>query len=94
MFCTMAGARPLLGSSISSSRRGSMMARATASICFCPPESLPAGCSQNLRSAGKNPKIHSSRAVSSWLALAAPRAASRMFSFTDRSAKMPMFSGT
>jgi hypothetical protein len=39
----MAGARPLLGSSISSSARGSTMARATASICFCPPESLPAG---------------------------------------------------
>jgi hypothetical protein len=40
---TIAGARPLLGSSISSSRRGSIIARATASICFCPPESLPAG---------------------------------------------------
>jgi hypothetical protein len=39
----MAGARPLLGSSISSSSRGSTMARATASICFCPPDSLPAG---------------------------------------------------
>ena len=37
------GARPLLGSSISSSSRGSTMARATASICFCPPDSLPAG---------------------------------------------------
>ena len=34
------GARPLLGSSISSSARGSTMARATASICFCPPREL------------------------------------------------------
>jgi hypothetical protein len=37
------GARPLLGSSIRISARGSTMARATASICFCPPDSLPAG---------------------------------------------------
>ncbi|MNO00666.1 hypothetical protein D3C81_2205970 [compost metagenome] len=70
------------------------MARAIASICFWPPDSLPAGCSQNFFSAGKKPKIHSKRAVSSWLAFFAWRAASRMFSFTDRSAKMPMFSGT
>ena len=42
-FCTMAGARPLLGSSISNRRRGSTIARAMASICFWPPESLPAG---------------------------------------------------
>ena len=39
----MEGAKPLLGSSINISKRGSMMARATASICFCPPDSLPAG---------------------------------------------------
>ncbi|MNW17135.1 hypothetical protein D3C71_2162140 [compost metagenome] len=70
------------------------MARATASICFCPPDSLPAGCSQNFFRAGKKPKIHSSRAVSSCSAFLAWRAASRMFSLTDKSAKMPMFSGT
>ncbi|MGD5429527.1 hypothetical protein QUS58_22590, partial [Xanthomonas citri pv. citri] len=29
-------------------------------ICFCPPERLPARDSQNRRSAGKKPKIHSS----------------------------------
>jgi hypothetical protein len=51
-----------------------MMARATASICFCPPDSLPAGCSQNFFSAGKKPKIHSRRTVSSWLAFLAWRA--------------------
>ena len=44
----MAGARPLLGSSISISARGSTMARATASICFWPPESLPAGIEPEL----------------------------------------------
>jgi hypothetical protein len=42
-FWMIDGARPLLGSSIRISARGSQMARATASICFCPPLSLPAG---------------------------------------------------
>ena len=41
-FWMIDGARPLLGSSIRISARGSQIARATASICFCPPESLPA----------------------------------------------------
>ena len=61
MFWMIAGARPLLGSSISSSLRGSTMARETASICFCPPLSLPAGWFQNFFMAGNRPKIHSSR---------------------------------
>ena len=42
----IAGARPLVGSSIRISRRGSMMARAIDSICFCPPDSSPAGRSR------------------------------------------------
>ena len=88
------GARPLLGSSISSSARGSTIARATASICFCPPDSLPAGYSQNFFSAGNSPKIQSSRFASSCSARCAARAASSMFSFTVRSVKMPMLSGT
>ena len=53
MLAMIAGARPLLGSSTSSSWRGSTMARAIASICFCPPESLPAEECQNFFSAGK-----------------------------------------
>ena len=88
------GARPLLGSSMRISARGSTMARATASICFCPPLSLPAGYSQNFFSAGNRPKIQSSRCVSSSPAWRARRAASTMFSLTVRSVKMPMLSGT
>jgi hypothetical protein len=42
-LCTMAGARPLVGSSTSSSLRGSTIARAIATICFWPPERFPAG---------------------------------------------------
>ena len=57
----IAGARPLVGSSISSSRRGSTIARAIDSICFWPPDSVPARDSQNFRKAGKKPKIHSTR---------------------------------
>ena len=60
---TIAGARPLVGSSISRSSRGSTMARAIDSICFCPPESEPARDSQNFFSAGKKPKIQARRAV-------------------------------
>ena len=61
----IAGARPLVGSSISSSSRGSTIARAIDSICFCPPDSEPARDSQNFFSAGKKPKIQASRASSS-----------------------------
>ena len=74
--------------------RGSMIARDTASICFWPPESLPAGWFQNFSTAGKSLKIHFSRVSSICSAFLAPRAASSMFSFTVRSEKMPMFSGT
>ena len=91
---TMAGASPLLGSSIRISARGSTMARPTASICFCPPLSLPAGYSQKVLSAGKRLKIHASRSRSSSSAWRALRAASSMFSCTVRSVKMPMLSGT
>ena len=95
MLLMMAGARPLLGSSTISSSRGSTMARATASICFWPPESLPAGWFQNFSTAGNSEKIHCSRClVDLRRALRAERAASSMFSFTVRSEKMPMFSGT
>jgi len=86
----MAGASPLVGSSMRISRRGSRMARAIDTICFWPPDSTPAGCVQKVFSAGKNEKIHSIRAMSS----GASRAASNMFSRTDRSAKTPMLSGT
>ncbi len=44
----MAGASPLVGSSTSSSRHGSTIARAMATICFWPPERFPAGMFQNL----------------------------------------------
>ena len=55
---TIAGARPLVGSSISSSLRGSTIARAIDSICFWPPDSVPARDSQNLlqrREEAENP---------------------------------------
>src|SRR5205085_7363871 len=58
MLLMIAGARPLLGSSMISSSRGSTMARDTASICFWPPDSLPAGWLQNFSMAGKRWKIH------------------------------------
>src|SRR5205085_516032 len=94
MLLMIAGASPLLGSSTISSSRGSTIARATASICFCPPESLPAGWFQNFSTAGNSEKIHCRRWGSIWPAFFAQRAASSMFSFTVRSPKMPMFSGT
>jgi hypothetical protein len=90
MLPMIAGARPLVGSSIRNSLRGSMMARAIESICFCPPESTPAASDQNLSSAGNRPKIQRSRVSS----IGPERAAKRRFSRTVRSAKMPMFSGT
>ena len=90
MLSMMAGAMPLVGSSIRISVRGSMMARAIDSICFCPPDSTPAGCVQKRFSAGKKPKIQSSRAESG-----GPLCAARiMFSCTVRSANTPMDSGT
>ena len=70
------------------------MARDTASICFCPPDSLPAGWFQNFSTAGNSLNIHSSRTVSMSDARFALRAASTMFSFTVRSEKMPIVSGT
>ena len=85
----MAGARPLVGSSISSSARGSTMARAIDSICFCPPESAPARDSQNFLSAGKKPKIQARRPSSS----GPSRAPSTRFSFTERSEKIAIVSG-
>ena len=90
MWAMMAGARPLVGSSIRSSRRGSMMARATASICFWPPDRWPAGSCQKRFSASKRLKIQSSRFGSGGPA----RAASTRFSCTVRSAKIAMLSGT
>ncbi len=63
MLPMMAGARPLVGSSISSSLRGSTMARAIDSICFCPPDSTPAASDQNFSSAGNRPKIQSRRGL-------------------------------
>ena len=59
---TIAGERPLVGSSISSNSRGSTIARAIDSICFWPPDSAPARDSQNFLSAGKKPKIQARRA--------------------------------
>ncbi len=86
----IAGARPLVGSSISKRRRGSTMARAIDSICFWPPDSVPARDSQNFFKAGKKPKIHSTRPESS----ARSRAASTRFSLTLRSEKTAIVSGT
>jgi hypothetical protein len=84
------GASPLVGSSTSTSLRGSTIAREIASICFWPPESSPAGRCQNFLSASKKRKIHSRRASSS----GPLRAASARFSFTVRPAKIPIDSGT
>ena len=66
------------------------MARAMASICFCPPERLLAAKFQKRLRAGKRPRIQSSRSYRQ------DRRAggSTMFSRTVRSVKMPMASGT
>ena len=66
------------------------MARQIASICFCPPDSEPAGDSHFSFSAGKRSSTRSS------CGCAKPRAAvaSSMFSRTVSLPKMPMFSGT
>ncbi len=86
---TIAGARPLVGSSIKSSLRGSTMARAIDSICFCPPDSAPARDSQNFLKAGKKPKIHVRRFSSS----GPSRAPSTRFSLTERSENTAIVSG-
>ena len=86
---TIAGERPLVGSSISRSSRGSTIARAIDSICFCPPDSAPARESQNFFSAGKKPKIQARRASSSGRA----RAPSTRFSLTVRSENTAIVSG-
>ena len=91
MLAMIAGARPLVGSSISSSFLGSTMAREIASICFWPPERLPAGSCQNFFIAGKKPE-DPVEALPRRAARA--RAASTRFSCTVRPAKMPMVSGT
>ena len=67
-----------------------MMARATASICFWPPDRSPAGSIQNRFSASKRPKIQSSR----FWSIGPERAARTRFSCTVRSAKIAMLSGT
>ena len=90
MLAMIAGASPLVGSSISSRRRGSTIARATASICFWPPDRLPAGRVQKRFSASKRAKIQSSRCGSG----GPERAARTRFSCTVRSAKIAMLSGT
>ena len=56
---TMIGARPFVGSSINNNFFGSIMARAIATICFCPPESVPAERRQKRFNAGKQPRIES-----------------------------------
>ena len=86
----IAGASPLVGSSIRISRRGSITARATDSICFCPPDRLPAGIAQNVFSGGNREKIQSSRPDS----IGPSEAARTMFSRTVRSVNMRMFFGT
>jgi hypothetical protein len=52
-FWMIDGARPLLGSSIRISARGSTMARATASICFCPPRACPPGRARTSSAPGR-----------------------------------------
>ena len=86
----MAGASPFVGSSTSRSFLGSTIAREMASICFCPPERLPAKACQNFFIAGNSAKMRSRRCSSRGPA----RAASSRFSRTVSPAKMPMFSGT
>ena len=86
---TIAGASPLVGSSMSNSSRGSTMARTIDSICFWPPDKAPARDSQNFFSGGKKPKIQARRASSS----GPSRAPSTRFSLTERSEKTAIVSG-
>ena len=90
MLRMMAGARPLVGSSIRISSRRSMMAREIASICFCPPDSAKACLLQNFSIAGNSANTRPSRSSSNCPLVEA----SRMFSSTVSPPKMPMFSGT
>ena len=49
---TSSGDSPFVGSSMSSSRLSFRSARPIASICCCPPESVPAACLPRCRSSG------------------------------------------
>ena len=65
----MRGARPSEGSSIASSFASNISARAVASICCSPPESVPAICSLRSDSRGNSAKQCSSRLWVSLLVL-------------------------
>ncbi|WP_460493635.1 hypothetical protein [Dactylosporangium cerinum] len=52
---TTFGARPFVGSSMSSSRFGLSSTRPIASICCWPPDRVPARCRARLRSSGNSP---------------------------------------
>jgi hypothetical protein len=91
---TMAGARPLLGSSIRSSRRGSTIAARDREHLLLAARELAGGMEPELLQRREQAEQPLRRAVSSWSRRRAERAASSMFSATLRSAKMPMFSGT
>ena len=78
---TISGASPSEGSSRSSSRGALMSARAMASICCSPPESVPAAWPNRSRSRGKSSSIRSmSRSAS---AAGRPMPPSTRFSRTD-----------
>ena len=66
---TISGASPSDGSSISRTRGRDISARATASICCSPPESVPANCSCRSRRRGKRAYIRSISASISALSL-------------------------
>ena len=90
----IAGARPLLGSSISSSSRGSTMARAIAEHLLLPARQLAGRMVPELLQRREEAEQPFEPGAVDLLGVRAPRAASSMFSRTVRSAKMPMFSGT
>ncbi|CAB3772912.1 hypothetical protein LMG29739_06348 [Paraburkholderia solisilvae] len=89
----MIGDSPIDGSSSNSSFGLLMIARAIASICCSPPDSVPASCVARSFSRGKKPNIRSMSCLMPSLSLRryAPIC---MFSSIDMRAKMPRPSGT
>src|SRR5690606_3610150 len=84
---TMRGARPLVGSSTRRSRLALSRARASDTICCCPPESVPARCAARCTRSGNSSATSSRRG---W----ASRSASRRFSATVSPANTSRSSGT
>ena len=86
---TMTGARPMLSSSISSSRGRDSSAMPSASICCWPPDRLAAGSSIRSASAGKTVSTSSMRDASSLRSLRTSHPAARRFSATVSDGKVP-----